>query len=390
MKTVPASKPALQARTVTILGATGSIGDSAVNVLSQHPERFMLTALTAGRNVEKLAALAKRLRPQLAVIADEALYGALKDALKDTGIRTAAGENAVAEAAAMPADVVIAGMVGFSGLKPVMEAIRRGSAVALANKECLVCAGELMMREVKSCNATLIPVDSEHNALFQISCMDNWDGIESLVITGSGGPFRTWTQKQMDKATPAEATKHPTWNMGAKISVDSATLMNKGLEMIEAFHLFPVRPEQIELVIHPESIIHGMVRYCDGSVIAQMSLPDMRTPISYALGWPDRMTLQSPRMDFTSIRQLTFEQPDEQRFPALRLAREALAAGGTAPAVLNAANEVAVDRFLRGLIRFSDIPALVEKTLNRFPITKVESIEQISELDETVRKSLNN
>jgi 1-deoxy-D-xylulose-5-phosphate reductoisomerase len=356
-------EPATARKSVTLLGATGTIGQNTLKILAAHPERFDLTAITAGDNVTLLAEQARTFRPKRAVIANTDLYSALKDALKGTGIEAAAGVDAVCEAAAMPSDVVMSAIVGAAGLKPTLAAISSGRTVALANKECLVCAGELVLSEVKKHGATLLPVDSEHSAIFQLFDTKRPEQVESITITASGGPFRSWTTKQMKDATPEQAVKHPNWNMGAKISVDSATLMNKGLELIEAYYLFPLAPEQLKAIIHPQSIVHCLVEMIDGSVLAQLSNPDMCTPIAYALGWPERISAPVAKLDLATIGQLHFEAPDEKRFPALRLAREAMQAGGNAPTVLNAANEVAVSRFLKGAIGFLDIARIVEQTL---------------------------
>ncbi|NBO17873.1 MAG: 1-deoxy-D-xylulose-5-phosphate reductoisomerase [Proteobacteria bacterium] len=373
-------------RSLTLLGSTGTIGANTLDILGAHPERFTLTALTAGGNVEKLIQQARQFRPQRAVIADAAQYEALKDGLAGTGIAVAAGQDAVAEAAAMPSDIVMSAIVGAAGLKPTLAAIRRGAQVALANKECLVCAGGLMMREVARHNATLIPVDSEHSAIFQVFDNTQADKVAGVTITASGGPFRGWSREQMQAATPQQAVKHPNWNMGAKISVDSATLMNKGLELIEAYYLFPLAPEQLSVLVHRESIVHCLVEMVDGSVLAQMSLPDMRTPIAFALGWPQRISAHLPRLHLAEIGQLTFEAPDEARFPSLRLARQAMVAGGNAPTVLNAANEVAVHRFLRGEIGFLDIVGQVEETLARVPQAQLATLDDVFACDAQARK----
>lgn len=350
-------------RSVTILGSTGSVGCSTLDLISRARESFDLVALTAHRNVAALVAQAKEFRPRLAVIADEAHYGALKDGLAGTGIEAAAGDAAIIEAAACPAQWVMASIVGAAGLAPTLAAIRRGAHVALANKECLVSAGPLFLAEVRKSGATLLPVDSEHNAIFQVLDTTRLDTVEKIVLTASGGPFRTWSLAEMAKASPAQAIAHPRWDMGAKISVDSATLMNKGLELIEAHYLFPVGEPRLDVIIHPESIIHSMVAYVDGSVLAQLGSPDMRTPIAFALAWPGRMATPTEKLNLAQIGRLTFEEPDSQRFPALGLAREALRAGGAAPTVLNAANEVAVEAFLGGAIGFLDIARLAADIL---------------------------
>ncbi len=373
-------------KSVTILGSTGTIGRNTLKIIEAHPERFALTALTAGDNVALLAEQAKKIRPHRAVIANSSLYSELKDLLKGTGIEAAAGDDAVLEAAAMPSDIVMSAIVGAAGLKPTLAAIRSGATVALANKECLVCAGALVNKEIKKHGATLIPVDSEHNGIFQVFDFEHPERVESVTITASGGPFREFTLEQMRDVTPQQAVKHPNWNMGAKISVDSATLMNKGLELIEAFYLFPLRPEQLEVLIHPQSIIHCLVQMKGGSVLAQMSLPDMCTPIAYALAWPERIEAPVGKLDLAAIGNLQFETPDLARFPALRIAREALIRGGNAPIVLNAANEIAVQRFLRGEIIFPDIVKIVEKTLEKVDNASLETIDAVLECDKEARR----
>ncbi|MBX3503949.1 MAG: 1-deoxy-D-xylulose-5-phosphate reductoisomerase [Parvibaculum sp.] len=352
-------------RSVSILGSTGSIGCSTLDLVSRNRDRYDIVALTAHRNVEALVAQAREYRPGLAVIADEALFPALKDGLSGTGIEVAAGDAAIAEAAARPAEWVMASIVGAAGLAPTLAAVRRGAHVALANKECLVSAGPLFLAEVMKSGATLLPVDSEHNAIFQVLDEKRLETVDKIVLTASGGPFRTWSLAEMEKASPAQAVAHPRWDMGAKISVDSATLMNKGLELIEAHYLFPVGEPRLDVIIHPESIIHSMVAYVDGSVLAQLGSPDMRTPIAYALAWPERMAAPTEKLDLARIGRLTFEDPDLKRFPALGLARDALRAGGAAPTILNAANEVAVEAFLGGGIGFLDIARVSADILAR-------------------------
>lgn len=349
---------------VTVLGSTGSIGCSTLDLVARNRERFELVALTAHRNVSGLAEQARRLKPSLAVIADENLYSVLKEELAGSGTEVAAGEEAVVEAATRSSDWVMAGIVGAAGLAPTLAAVRRGACVALANKECLVSAGSLFLAEVEKAGATLLPVDSEHNAIFQVLDQDRLDAVDRITLTASGGPFRTWALAEMAQATPAQAVAHPRWEMGAKISVDSATLMNKGLELIEAYYLFPVGEERLDVIIHPESIIHSMVAYVDGSVLAQLGSPDMRTPISYTLAWPERMATPATRLDLAQIAQLTFQNPDIERFPALAVAREALRSGSGAPTALNAANEVAVAAFLAGKIGFLDIVAASQSVLD--------------------------
>ncbi|MBY0407118.1 MAG: 1-deoxy-D-xylulose-5-phosphate reductoisomerase, partial [Rickettsiales bacterium] len=325
-------------------------------------------------------------RPERAVITNPAHFSALKEGLSGTGVEAAAGADAVLEAAGMPADIVMSAIVGAAGLSPTLAAIRSGATIALANKECLVCAGQLMTQEVDKHGAKLIPVDSEHSAIYQVFDARTADAVERVTITASGGPFRAFTLEQMKDVTPAQAVKHPNWNMGAKISVDSATLMNKGLELIEAFYLFPLRAEQFAAIIHPQSIVHCLVEMVDGSVLAQLCLPDMRTPIAYALGWPERIAAPVEKLDLARIGSLQFEAPDVARFPALRLARQAMNAGGNAPTVLNAANEIAVGRFLKGDIGFLDIVGVVEKALSRIPYTSLTSLDAVLETDARARQ----
>ena len=372
-------------RRVSVLGATGSVGASTLDLIGRDPERFPIEAMTAGRNVERLIELASRHRPRFAAIADPRRYAALKEGLAGTDIEAGAGEAAVVEAAARPAGWVMAAIVGAAGLAATLAAIRRGALVALANKESLVCAGALMTAEAGRHGAKLLPVDSEHNAIFQVFEDGRRDSVEKLVLTASGGPFRTWPMERMARATPAEAIRHPTWSMGAKISVDSATLMNKGLEVIEAHHLFAIPESRIEVVVHPQSVVHSLVAYRDGSVLAQLGTPDMRVPISYALAWPERIETPAARLDLTSVGQLTFEAPDFDRFPALALARRALQSGGAAPTILNAANEVAVDGFLGGRVGFLDIARVVEGTLSALVGPVPASIEDVRAIDAEAR-----
>lgn len=375
-----------QPKSLSILGSTGSVGCSTLDLVGRQPEQFTIRALTANSNVEQLAAQAKAHSAELAVVADDSSYDALKAALSGTGIRAAAGVEGLAEAAALQSDMVMAAIVGAAGLTPTLIAAERGADVALANKECLVCSGDILLDAMKRGGGALLPVDSEHNAIFQVFDFEKPEGIEKIILTASGGPFRAASLAEMKQMTPKQAVAHPNWSMGAKISVDSATMMNKGLELIEAFHLFPVTGDQIEIVVHPQSVIHSMVGYVDGSVLAQLGSPDMRTPIAYALAWPERMNAPVPRLDFSVVTSLTFEQPDTVRFPALRLAREALNAGGGVPTVLNAANEVGVAHFLKSKIGFLDISAIVEECMQRIGETKVDSIEAIKELDATARR----
>ncbi|HKF71070.1 MAG TPA: 1-deoxy-D-xylulose-5-phosphate reductoisomerase [Stellaceae bacterium] len=380
------ASPNVSIRRVSILGSTGSVGRSTVSLVEAEPERYAVEALTARHNVELLADQAKRLRAKLAVVADPGRYRALKDALSGTGVQAAAGASALVEAAVAPADWVMAAIVGAAGLASTLAAIRRGAMVALANKETLVCAGALVTAEVKRCGARLLPADSEHNAIFQVFEQNRRHAIERIILTASGGPFRERSLAEMQSMTPEQAVAHPNWRMGAKISVDSATMMNKGLEVIEAHYLFDLPSERIDVVVHPQSVVHGMVCYSDGSVLAQLGSPDMRTPIASTLGWPDRIGAPSPRLDFAKLARLTFEQPDPQRFPALRLAREALADGGTAPTVLNAANEIAVAAFLDRRIGFLDIAGAVERTLDAMPARPVASLDDVVATDIEARQ----
>ena len=375
----------IEPRRVTILGSTGSIGCNTLDLIERDRDAYVIEALTANRSVESLAEQARRVRPRIAVTADPNCYRDLKEALAGTGIEVAAGPDALVEAASIPVDWMMAGIVGAAGLEPTLAGVKQGAVVALANKECLVCAGDLVMREIDGNGATLLPVDSEHSAIFQCFDFDQSDRVERIILTASGGPFRTMDVADMANVTPGQAVAHPNWDMGAKISVDSATMMNKGLEIIEAQHLFPIHESQIEVVVHPQSIIHSMVEYFDGSILAQMGTPDMRTPIAYALGWPERISAPAPRLNFAEVRELTFEPPDLDRFPALRLAREALRAGGGAPTVLNAANEVAVRGFLDGKIGFLDINQVVEQTLETIDPVAISTLADVREVDREAR-----
>jgi 1-deoxy-D-xylulose-5-phosphate reductoisomerase len=358
-------EPSSAPRSITILGATGSIGTSTLSVIADRPEAFTVEAVTAFGNAERLARVAREAKARIAVIADRSAYDALSSALAGSGIEAAAGAAAIEEAASRPVDMVVAGIVGAAGLAPTMAAVRAGSKIALANKECLVCAGDLFMSEARKAGVKILPVDSEHNAIFQALGGHSIDEVDRIILTGSGGPFRDWTKEAMAGASPEQALKHPNWSMGPKISIDSATLMNKGLEVIEAHYLFGVPEEQLEVVIHPQSIIHGMVAYKDGAVIAQMGAPDMRMPIAHCLSWPGRSPIGGQRLDLARIGRLTFERPDLDRFPALRIARAALGAGSWATNILNAANEVAVAAYLAGTIGFLEIARMVEETVER-------------------------
>lgn len=382
----PAPIPVGEPRTVTILGSTGSVGCQTIDLIERHNGRYTVEALTANSNIELLAAQARSLRPRFVALAEESGYPALKQALSGLDIEIGVGPEAVVAAAERPAEWIMAAIVGSAGLQATLAAVRRGAIVAFANKECLVCAGELMMCEIDQRGATLLPVDSEHNAIFQVFEFDRRSAVEKLVLTASGGPFRDWDLARMGQASPSEAVAHPNWDMGAKISVDSATMMNKGLEVIEAHHLFSMPEERIEVVVHPQSVIHSMVTYVDGSVLAQLGTPDMRTPIAYTLAWPERMATPAERLDWASLSTLTFEQPDSERFPALRLAREVLKIGGRAPTILNAANEVAVASFLDGRIGFLDIAGVVEETLTSLPNGVLSSIADVHQTDDEARR----
>lgn len=353
-----------QKKKITILGATGSVGESTLDLVARDPDAYDVVVLAAHKNTERLAALAIQHRAALAVVADPERYKDLADALAGTGIEVAAGQKALLDAAERPADWVMGAIVGAAGLKPTLRAVRQGTAVALANKECLVCAGSVFMAEVARHGTTLLPVDSEHSAALQAMTGTEPHRIERVCLTASGGPFRTWSAEQMSEAGPEQALKHPNWSMGAKVTIDSATLMNKGLELIEAHHLFSLPPEKLDVLVHPQSIIHCLVQMSDGAILAQMSSPDMRTPIAYSLAWPDRMHAPTERVDLAALGALTFEAPDAERFPALRLAKEVLSAGGCAATVLNAANEVAVAAFLEERLGFLGIAGLVEATLS--------------------------
>jgi 1-deoxy-D-xylulose-5-phosphate reductoisomerase len=373
-------------RRIAILGATGSIGKSTLDLIERSPERFEIVAITAATNAEALAAIARRTDAKLAVIADETRLRDLQELLIGTSCRAAAGEAGLIEAAVGEAELVIAAIVGCAGLRPVMAAVEAGKVVALANKEALVTAGKLMTDAAIANGATLLPIDSEHNAIFQCLAGSRTEDVSKIILTASGGPFRTASAATIAAATPAQAVAHPNWSMGAKISVDSATLMNKGLELIEAHYLFGLPSERIDILIHPQSVIHSMVEFIDGSVLAQLGSPDMRIPIAYALAWPERLDTPARRLDLTSIARLDFEAPDVTRFPALHLAREALEGGGAAPIVLNAANEIAVASFLAGAIRFTDIVKLVGRALDEAGSVKPRSIDDVLDIDRVTRE----
>ena len=372
-------------RTVSILGATGSIGTSTLDLIEREPERYRVRALTANCDVEGLAAAAIRTGAELAVVADETCLPALRDALRGTNVGAAGGAAAVIEAAALGADWTMAAIVGCAGLEPVMAAIAGGGTVVLANKEPLVSAGEVILAAARASGATLLPADSEHNAIFQCLDMVRPERVRRIVLTASGGPFRDWTLADMARVTPEQAVAHPNWSMGAKISVDSATMMNKGLELIEAARLFPVAHDRIKIVVHPQSVVHGLVDYVDGSMLAQLGPSDMRTPIAHCLAWPDRMATPMAALDLIAIGRLDFEGPDPVRFPALRLARAALDAGGARPAILNAANEIAVAAFLDRRVQFLEIAAIVEDVLDRYDPPSPRTLEAVLAVDGEAR-----
>jgi 1-deoxy-D-xylulose-5-phosphate reductoisomerase len=357
---------ASRVRSVTVLGATGSVGDSTMDLLRASPSRYQVQALTANTNVQGLATLAKEFGARFAALADASLLGELRAALAGTGIACGAGESAIIEAAERPADWVMAAVSGAAGLKPALAAVDRGTTIALANKECLVCAGDFFMQRAAKAGACILPADSEHNALFQALGSGNREELTRVIITASGGPFRTWAAADIEQATLAQALKHPNWSMGQKITIDSASMMNKGLEVIEASYLFALAPDEIDVLVHPQSIIHGMVEFSDRSVVAQLGAPDMRTPIAHCLGWPERIVGPAVPLDLAKIGQLTFEAPDFDRFPGLRLAYDALRTGNGATTVYNAANEVAVAAFIGDKIRFGAIARLVEATLEQW------------------------
>jgi 1-deoxy-D-xylulose-5-phosphate reductoisomerase len=374
-------------RTVTILGATGSIGDSTLDLLRGAPGRYRVEALTANSNVEGLARLAREFNARFAAVADPTRLADLKDALAGSGIACGAGESAIIEAASRPAGWLMAAVSGAAGLKPALAAVDRGTTIALANKECLVCAGDFFMQRAVKAGACILPADSEHNAVFQALSSGNRDELTRVIITASGGPFRTWTAADIENATLAQALKHPNWSMGQKITIDSASMMNKGLEVIEAACLFALTPEEIDVLVHPQSIVHGMVEFSDRSVVAQLGTPDMRTPIAHCLGWPERIAGPAAKLDLASLGQLTFETPDFTRFPALRLAYDALRLGNGATTVYNAANEIAVAAFIAEKIRFGAIARLVEATLNGW--VRAGNLAPLTSADDAIAVDLN-
>src|SRR5690348_11948319 len=359
------NKAAAALRSLTILGATGSVGTSTIDLIKRTPRRYRVEAVTARRNAAALAKIARQVHARVAAVGDPSVYAELKSALSGSGIEAAAGAEALVEAAQRPADWVIGAIAGAAGLKPTLAAIERGATVALANKECLVCAGGLFMRAAAKAGATVLPVDSEHNAIYQARGAGCREAVRRVILTASGGPFRTWSREAIAAATPEQALRHPNWSMGPKVTIDSAGLMNKGLELIEAHHLFNMPSQQIDVLVHPQSVVHGLVEFHDGSVMAQLGSPDMRIPIAHCLAWPRRIDGPAARLDLAALKQLTFEAPDLVRFPALGLARRAMETGGAAPTVLNAADEVAVSEFIAGRISFPAIAALVEATLDK-------------------------
>lgn len=373
-------------KTVTILGSTGSIGRNTVDLIKGHPEKFQVRALTAYRNVALLAAQAEELGAEYAVIGDETLYPELKQALSSSAVRAAAGKQAVCEAAEMDSDWTMAAIVGAAGVMPTLKALLRGKTVALANKESIVCAGKFIMDAVRKSGAVLLPVDSEHNAIFQVFDKDQKDGIRRIILTASGGPFLRKSRSELDAITPEEAVRHPNWSMGAKISVDSATMMNKSLEIIEASYLFNLKSEYIDVVIHPQSIVHSMVEYVDGSILAQMGAPDMRTPIAYTMAWPQRIRTTGDLLNLGNKINFSFEPIDTIRFPAVELARGVLRAGPAASAVFNAANEAVVQAFLNRRIRFSSIENIVEQVLQTIEFPTISGIDDIFALDAQARR----
>jgi len=372
-------------RSISILGATGSIGASTLDLVRRHAADWRVVALTANCQALELARLAREFRAEVAVVADERCLPELREALAGTGIEALAGTEGLVEASSRAADIVIAAIVGCAGLAPTMAAIEQGRVVGLANKEALVSAGEVMTAAVRRCGTALLPVDSEHNAIFQCLAGNDSADVRSITLTASGGPFRDWSHERLAAATPAEAVKHPNWDMGAKISVDSATMFNKGLELIEAYHLFPVGLDRLRIIVHPQSVVHSMVEYRDGSTLAQLGPSDMRVPIASVLAWPRRMTTPMPPLDLAAIGELTFRSPDEARFPATRLAREAAEAGGAAPAILNAANEVAVAAFLAGQIGFTRIAVDVENVLSSYAAPAPACLSDVFAIDTEAR-----
>ena len=377
-------------KTLTVLGSTGSVGQNTLDLVERNQKAFSIKALTANQNVKLLAKQAKFHRPELLVIGNKEQYSDLIKELDGFPVRVEAGYEGLIEAADLDTDLVMASIVGTAGLLPTMRAAKRGATIALANKECLVCAGSLLIDEVEKSGGVLIPVDSEHNAIFQVFDFDQTRAVKNLILTASGGPFREKTIKEMAKVKPREALEHPNWRMGPKITIDSATMMNKGLELIEAFYLFPVNIDQIKILVHPQSIVHSMVSYVDGSVLAQLGSTDMRIPISYALGWPGRIETPVESLNLTEISSLTFEKPDFQKFPSLKLAQNALKAGKIGPILLNSANEIAVSSFLENKISFLEIAEIVEEVLSVAQFKEPKTIEDIVHIDLEGRKIAEN
>ncbi len=381
----------IKRREIAILGSTGSIGTQTLQVVEEHPECFEVYAITAGTRVNSLIEQARKFLPRVAVIADESKYAQLKEALADLPIKTMGGYEAICEVVQEPAvDVVVTAMVGFSGLRPTIEAIKAGKEIALANKETMVVAGELVNALASKHSVKILPVDSEHSAIFQCLAGETSNKVEKLILTASGGPFRTWDIARLENVTKEQALKHPNWSMGAKITIDSASMMNKGFEVMEAKWLFGVEPEDIEVVVHPQSVIHSMVQFADGAVKAQLGTPDMRLPIMYALSYPARLTSSFPRLDFGTLGELTFEKPDLLKFPNLQHAYTALAQGGNIPCVVNSANEVCVAAFLTDRIRFNDMPRLIERAMQQAPFIPNPTLEDYLETDKEVRKMVEN
>ncbi len=377
-------------KTITVLGSTGSVGTQTLDIVAENPENFHIRALVGGNNLLVLAEQARKFRPELTVCAEAAMLPALRAALAGTGLAAAGGRAAVLEAAAMPADWTMSAITGVAGLEPTLAAVKQGGCIAFANKEALVSAGDVLLRAVAAAGATLLPVDSEHNAIMQALCGSDAKSVDKIILTASGGPFRNLCRDEMRHVMPEAALRHPVWSMGAKISIDSATMMNKCLEIIEAARLFSLPSSRIEVLIHPQSVIHGMVFFADGSVLAQLGTPDMRIPIAHTLAWPKRLSTQAPRLDLAAIARLDFSPPDEAQFPALRLAREVLAAGAGAPTVLNAANEIAVAAYLARKIGFLDIAGIVEAVLQSFGAPPVADLEAVLALDFSAREAAKN
>ena len=386
----PAQKHAGALKVISVLGASGSVGDSSLDVIAGAPDRYRVNALTANRNVGKLARAAIATGARFAVVADEQCYADLKDALAGHDIEVGAGQGAVEEAAARPADIVIGAIVGAAGICPTLAALNAGNQVALANKEALVCAGDLVMAAADRLGKPILPVDSEHSAVFQVYERDNRDEIVKIVLTASGGPFRTWDREAIASASIEQALAHPNFSMGSKITIDSASMMNKGLELIEAHHLYGVSADKLKVVVHPQQIIHGMVAYSDGSLLAQLGAPDMRIPVAHCLAWPERAPAKTDHVSLVEIGQFTFEAPDYDRFPCLQLAKDALEAGGNLPNVMNAANEIAVAAFLAGTITFGGIAGLVGKVMDEFvrrgEISAARDVDDVLALDQAARQ----